>query len=157
MTRLYAGGTFDLFHAGHVAFLRECAKHGDVWIGLNEDDFCERYKRRPIMSYDERFAVLRAYRYVHMVIPNVGGEDSKPAIEYAMPEFIAHGDDWTGDSLKRQMGLTDEFLARLGIEMLEIPYTPSPTTSEVIERCKSQSSAPSTADTRTPSRSSIVS
>ena len=36
--RLYTGGTFDMFHFGHVRFLKMCAQLGDVTVALNEKD-----------------------------------------------------------------------------------------------------------------------
>jgi cytidyltransferase-like protein len=36
---VYVGGTFDMFHYGHMNFLRECQKYGPVIVSLNTDDF----------------------------------------------------------------------------------------------------------------------
>ena len=30
-------GCFDLLHSGHVAFLREAAEHGDLYVGIGSD------------------------------------------------------------------------------------------------------------------------
>jgi len=48
---VYTGGTFDLFHPGHVNFLKNCKKIGDyVIVSLNTDEFIERYKKsKPII------------------------------------------------------------------------------------------------------------
>lgn len=135
-SRVYTGGTFDCFHAGHVAFLRACAEYGEVWVGLNTDEFAARYKRKPIFSYGERYDVLWSCRYVTHVVENEGGEDSCPAILRAMPRYIAHGDDWTGPELMEQMGLRQSWLDEHGIEMLYIPYTKGISTTDLIERIR---------------------
>ena len=62
---VYTGGTFDLFHAGHAAFLRRCSELGKVVVSLNTDEFIEAYKgKSPVLSYKDRLAVLASCRYV---------------------------------------------------------------------------------------------
>ena len=86
---VYTGGTFDLLHAGHIAFLRRCAELGRVVVSLNTDEFISAYKGRPpVMSYSEREAVLLGCRYVDEVVPNRGGADSRIAIEDVEPDLI---------------------------------------------------------------------
>jgi cytidyltransferase-like protein len=50
--KVYTGGTFDLFHSGHVNFLRQCKKIGNhVTVSLNTDEFIFRYKQKmPVNS-----------------------------------------------------------------------------------------------------------
>lgn len=44
-TIVYTGGTFDLFHAGHAAFLKRARSLGDALVvSLNRDDFVARFK-----------------------------------------------------------------------------------------------------------------
>lgn len=134
MARCYIGGTFDLFHHGHVELLKAASEYGDVWVSLNTDEFAGRYKRPPVMSLKERSAVVSACRYVAGVVVNAGDEDSKPAILTVKPQFIVHGDDWTGEGLMKQMGLTDDFMLRHGIKFLYLPYTAGVSSSDVIKR-----------------------
>lgn len=123
---IYTGGTFDLFHWGHVQLLKACrdmaGPSGRVWVGLNTDEFVEAYKgHRPIQSYGERALVLEACRYVDVVVPNIGGADSRPSIELAMPDIIAIGDDWYGRDYLGQLGLTQAWLDE---RLLQIAYVP---------------------------------
>lgn len=139
---VYVGGTFDLFHAGHVSFLRRCSAHGRVHVALNTDEFAARYKRKPIYPLAERLELVGSCRYVSGVTVNTGGEDSKPSILVVRPRFIAHGDDWTGDSLLGQMGLTPKFLDEHGIRMLYVPYASGVSSSEIIRRIGTSGLAP---------------
>ena len=75
---VYTGGTFDILHRGHINLLKACKKisgyEGKVVVGLNTDDFIERYKgEAPYRNYVDRKAVLEACKYVDEVVPNEGG------------------------------------------------------------------------------------
>ena len=37
--KVYTGGTFDLFHRGHLEFLKSISQIGDVVVSLNTDEF----------------------------------------------------------------------------------------------------------------------
>ena len=92
-------GSFDLLHVGHLELLRACrhmaGQDGRVVVGLNTDAFIHRYKdRAPVQPYAVREEMLRACRYVDIVLANLGEEDSKPLIEAVHPDEIAIGDDW---------------------------------------------------------------
>lgn len=121
---LYTGGTFDLFHSGHVNFLKHCKKLSHtVIVCLNTDEFIEEYKgKKPIVSYQDRFEVLASCRYVDSVIPNFGGVDSKPCILSVKPNIIAVGDDWAKKDYYKQMSFTQQWLDDNDITLIYIPY-----------------------------------
>ena len=51
----------DLFHYGHVNFLRQARKYGDyLMVGVHADETVMSYKRRPILSRDERSLKARS-------------------------------------------------------------------------------------------------
>lgn len=62
---------FDLFHAGHVAMLKEAAELCDYLIvGLQIDPSAERSeKNKPIQSVFERYVQLKGCRYIDEIIP----------------------------------------------------------------------------------------
>lgn len=133
--RIYTGGTFDLFHAGHVEFLKKCAQFGSVTVSLNMDEFIEEYKGKPpVMSYNERRTVLEACRYVDKVIANRGGANSKPAIMAVMPDMIIIGSDWAVRDYHKQMDFTQEWLDDRNIMLCYIPYTKGISSTEVKKR-----------------------
>lgn len=139
IVRAYIGGTFDLFHYGHVKLLKAAKEaFGYVVVGLNRDEFVERFKRRPIMTMHERWNALDGCRWVDEVIVNVGDEDSRPAILTAKADFVVHGDDWRGEALMKQMGLTVDWLENHNVKMFYLPYTKTISSSEIIERIKNE-------------------
>jgi len=122
---LYTGGTFDLFHAGHVNFLKNCRKiAAKIVVSLNTDEFIESYKGKPpVCSYADRKAILESCVYVDEVIENVGGADSKPSILQVKPNIIAIGTDWAKKDYYAQMQFTQQWLDKHDILLVYIPYT----------------------------------
>ena len=134
---IYTGGTFDLFHAGHVEFLRRCAELGSVTVSLNEDEFIEKYKgKRPVISYQERKDVLLGCRWVDRVVPNVGGVDSRVSIGLVSPDLVVIGSDWARKDYYAQMGFDQDWLDERGIGLCYIPYTQGISSTAIKERLR---------------------
>jgi glycerol-3-phosphate cytidylyltransferase len=136
--KVYTGGTFDLFHSGHVNFLRQCKEVGDyVVVSLNTDEFIHRYKGEyPIISYEDRKKVLVSCKYVDEVIPNSEGEDSKPTILSVNPKFIVIGSDWAKKDYYKQMNFTQKWLDDNEIVLIYLPYTEDVSTTAIKKRLK---------------------
>ena len=133
--KVYTGGTFDLFHSGHANFLRQCAEFGEVIVALNTDEFITAYKGKPpVMTYEEREAVLQACRYVSDVVPNTHGTDSKPTILNVEPDLIVIGSDWAVRDYYQQMSFTQDWLNQHNISLCYIPYTQGISTTEIKKR-----------------------
>jgi len=129
---VYTGGTFDLFHSGHVNLLKKCSELGSVVVALNTDEFIESYKGKPpVMTYAEREAVLRACRYVDDVVPNIGGSDSRLSIDIVKPDLIVVGSDWARRDYYAQMKFDQDWLDERGIGLAYIPYTKNISTTNI--------------------------
>lgn len=132
---IYTGGTFDLFHAGHVNFLMKSSLLGSVIVALNTDEFIEEYKGKPpVCSYEERATVLQSCIYVKHVVPNTGGADSKPTIELVKPDIISIGTDWARRDYHAQMGFDQDWLDERDISLIYIPYTSGISTTNLKAR-----------------------
>ena len=136
---VYTGGTFDLFHAGHVNFLKRCkeiaGELGSVVVSLNTDEFIKEYKGKPpIVSFSDRMAVLKACKYVDQVIANSGGADSKPTILQVSPNIIAIGTDWARKDYYKQMQFTQDWLDEKDMSLIYIPYTKGISSTEIKTR-----------------------
>jgi glycerol-3-phosphate cytidylyltransferase len=127
--KVYTGGTFDLFHSGHVNFLKRCQQiagvDGQVVVALNTDEFIYDYKKKkPVLTYDQRKDVLESCRFVNQVVPNVGGSDSKKTIEMVeLVDVIAIGSDWARKDYYAQMEFDQDWLDKKNISLIYIPYT----------------------------------
>ena len=73
VTNVYCDGIFDLLHRGHMEQFRQAlAVSGGtrLFVGVVNDKDATEYKRKPIMSEEERMAAVASCKYVHAVIPN---------------------------------------------------------------------------------------
>lgn len=138
MITLYTGGTFDLFHDGHVNLLKRCKLLADkVIVSLNTDDFIFNYKGSyPIMSYEQRKVILESCVYVDSVIPNINGKNSKTSILEVNPDIIAIGSDWAYKDYYTQMGFDQQWLDDHNIMLLYIPYTGTISSTKIKNRIK---------------------
>ena len=133
--KIYTGGTFDLFHRGHLEFLKSISQIGDVVVSLNSDEFIAQYKGRPpIMSFEERKAVLEGCRFVSEVIENEGGADSKVSILKSGAKVVAIGSDWARRDYYAQMQFSQDWLDTNGIWLLYVPYTAGVSSTDVKQR-----------------------
>ena len=96
-----ANGCFDLLHVGHIRYLEEARKLGDVlFVGINGDAAVARLKGagRPLMPADERVELLQALRAVDHVV--VFDDDTADTLIRALrPDVHAKGTDYTADSV----------------------------------------------------------
>jgi len=63
--------SFDLFHSGHVAMLKEASENCEYLIvGLQTDPTIDRpEKNKPIQSVFERYVQLKGCKYINEIIP----------------------------------------------------------------------------------------
>ena len=127
---VYNGGTYDLLHPGHLFVFRQMRElagpDGKVVVAVNSDEFVAEFKGHPpVQSYEERAAMLAALRDVDEVWKNVGGADSKPAIEMVRPDIIAVGRDWWSEDDSKylnQMGFDWPWLDARGIRLVYLDW-----------------------------------
>lgn len=134
---VYTGGSFDLFHAGHSNFLRQCSLLGEVVVSLNTDEFIEKYKgKAPVMKYEERKKVLESCRYVSRVVPNIGGSDSKITILQVNPDIIAIDTGWAVLDYYKQMNFDQKWIDENGFVLVYLPRTQDISSTDIKARMK---------------------
>ena len=73
----FTASSFDLFHSGHVAMLKEARANCDFMIvGLQTDPTIDRpEKNQPIQSVFERYVQLEGCKYIDEIIPYATEQD----------------------------------------------------------------------------------
>lgn len=122
----------DLFHYGHMNFLKQARTHGDfLLVGIHTDEAVTVYKRRPIFSMEERVASVEGCRYVDQVVPYAPLTIDREWIEKHNIDLVMHGDDFSSE-LER---LCYEIPMEMGIYRT-VGYTKGISTTEIISRIK---------------------
>ena len=63
--KVFVSGCYDMLHSGHVAFFKEAATYGDLYVGIGSDRTIEQLKgRKTINSEQERLYMVKSIRYV---------------------------------------------------------------------------------------------
>ncbi|KAH9549269.1 hypothetical protein CY35_10G008900 [Sphagnum magellanicum] len=96
--RVYMDGCFDMMHYGHANALRQARALGDeLVVGVVSDEEIKINKGPPVMSMDERVAMVRAVKWVDEVIEAVPYEITEEFMNKLFKEYkidyIIHGDD----------------------------------------------------------------
>ena len=75
--------SFDLFHSGHVAMLKEASENCNYLIvGLQTDPTIDRpEKNRPVQTIVERYTQLEAVKFVDEIIPYLHESDLEDILQ----------------------------------------------------------------------------
>lgn len=70
--KVFTSGSFDPLHSGHVAFFEECAKLGDLYVGMGKDESITQYKHNVYQPQEERLYMVKALKCVKDASINPG-------------------------------------------------------------------------------------
>jgi len=100
-TVVLANGCFDILHVGHVRYLTEASKLGDILVvAVNGDDSTRDLKGpgRPLMPAEERAEIISQLKPVDYVII-FEAESVDGILRNLKPDIHAKGTDYTVDSV----------------------------------------------------------
>lgn len=130
---VFTNGCFDILHIGHIRYLQEAAKLGDILIiGLNSDDSVRRLKgpERPINGEMERAEMLGALGFVDYVA--VFEEDTPlELINTIQPDVLVKGGDYDPNDVVGKKEVEDR-----GGKLVLIPFVEGKSTTNIIEKIK---------------------
>jgi len=98
---VFTNGCFDVLHVGHLSYLEEAKKLGDILIlGLNSDESIKRLKgdSRPINNLNDRITFLNKLDFIDFIITF---DDDTPydVIKLIQPDILVKGGDYNIDSI----------------------------------------------------------
>ncbi len=127
---VFTNGCFDLLHVGHIRYLNEARKLGDVLIiGLNSDASVRRLKpQRPLNEEAHRAEVLASLEAVDYV--TLFSEDTpRELIKSIRPDVLVKGGDW-----KKEDIVGSDIVS----EVHSLPYVAGVSTTRIIEKINNQ-------------------
>lgn len=129
--RLYTKLVGDLFHLGHVRFLKAAKEFGHhLTVCVVPDERVMKIKRRPILNTQERIEVIAACRYVDAVIQNGPKEITLKFMKENGFDLYVFG---AKDEAEYKQKLAD--CKELPLSMIrQLPYTEGISTTEILKR-----------------------
>ncbi len=101
---VWTNGCFDILHAGHVTYLQQAARLGDVLIiGLNSDASVQANKGpgRPIVNENDRALLISALECVDL-LTIIQDRTMARILGLLEPDVFAKGGDYTLDTLDQE-------------------------------------------------------
>ncbi len=127
---VFTNGCFDIIHVGHVRYLTEAKKLGDILvIGLNSDNSVSRIKPgRPVIPQEQRAEVLSALYMIDYI--TLFDEDTPyELIKEIKPDVLVKGADW---DIKNIVG------SDIVKKVSTIPFVEGVSTTEIINKIQRQ-------------------
>ena len=126
---VYVDGVFDLFHAGHIEFLKKAKSLGSYLIaGVISDESCQSYKRKPIIELDNRLIMIENTKIVDKVIRDSPLIIDEAFIKEHNIDIVVHGDDSKQEDFFK-------IPIELGI-MRYVSYTSGISTTQIIDKVR---------------------
>jgi cytidyltransferase-like protein len=129
--KVYVGMAADIIHKGHINIINVASSYGDVYVGLLSDEAIKSYKRNPIITYEDRYIVLKSLRQVNNIIKQ-NTLDYTSNLLNIRPEFVVHGDDWINGPQKKTRDKVIEILKEWNGQVIDVPYTTEISTTSII-------------------------
>ncbi len=123
---VFTNGCFDILHKGHVRYLRQAKRMGDVLVvGINSDRSVSRIKPgRPVNRERDRAVVLEALCMVDYV--TIFDEKTPYSlIKSLKPDVLVKGGDW------KKEDIVGSDVAK---ETYSLPYVKGASTTRIIEK-----------------------
>ena len=101
---VFTNGCFDILHVGHVQYLHQAKKLGDILIvAINSDNSVKLNKgpSRPINSFEDRACIVASLEFVDYVI-KFEEETPLDLIKKITPDFLVKGGDYNNKEVVGQ-------------------------------------------------------
>ena len=132
---VFTNGCFDLLHIGHITYLEEAKKLGDILVvGINSDKSVKKLKGpdRPIQNENDRSQILAALKSVdHTIL--FSEETPLNLIKHIKPAVLVKGGDWKPEQI-----VGGEFVLSYGGAVKSLNYINDKSTTSIIEKSKNK-------------------
>lgn len=135
----YAPGAWDMFHVGHLAFLRRARRMCDsLVVGVVADEVLFEAKGKlPMFPLDERIAVVEALDLADRVVVDPA-RDKRIVWQKVHFDRLFKGDDWVGTPQGKRL---EAAMAEVGVNVYYLPYTERTSSTKLRAQVSSELSA----------------
>ncbi len=133
MKIVYSYYVLDLVHKGHLKMMENAkaiaGKDGKSIVGILTDEAVMELKPRPIISFDERFDLANAIKYVDLVVAQET-YSPLPNVKKIKPDILMESSSHTDEAIKDAR----KVMENIGGKVIVIPYYPSQSSSNIKEK-----------------------
>lgn len=129
-------GTYDLFHVGHLFFLKKASELcSRLIVAVDSDERVFEYKGHyPIIPVEQRMTIVSSIKCVDTVIRNDTGYGADRWKQYNI-DVIFIGNNWEQN---REWKNKESYLKENGIDTVYIPSTSGVSTTLIIQQIIAQ-------------------
>jgi len=120
--KIYVPMGADIIHEAHLNIIKKAKQYGDVIIGLFSDKAISEYKRLPLISYEQRYAMMDKIKGITMIVKQDSWNYSKN-LKKIKPDYLIHGDDWKTGIQKEMRKKVIKIMSSWGGKVIEVPYS----------------------------------
>ena len=120
--KIYVPMGADIIHEAHLNIIKKAQQYGDVIIGLFSDKAISEYKRLPLISYDQRYAMMEKIKGIKMIIKQDTWDYSEN-LKKIKPDYLIHGDDWKIGIQKEMRKKVINMMKLWKGQVIEVPYS----------------------------------
>lgn len=128
---VFTNGCFDILHYGHLRYLEEAKRLGDILIvGVNSDLSIKKIKGdfRPINKCRDRLAMVAGLQCVDYCLP-FNEKTPLRIIKKIKPDILVKGGDWRKEDI-----IGNKFVSSYGGKVKTIRYIKGYSTTQLINK-----------------------
>ena len=135
MRIVYSYYILDIVHRGHLKMMENAkaiaGKDGKLIVGILTDEAVLEKKSKPILSFDERFDLANALKYVDLVVAQET-YSPLPNLRKIKPDILMESTSHN----EKEIEEARKFMEKIGGEVIVIPFFPSQSSSNIKNQIK---------------------
>ena len=125
---VYTSVVCDLIHIGHINLFKKAKALGDkLIVGVVTDEGVKKYKREPIIPFEQRMEIVSSIKYVDMVVKQNNRSGTENIKKLGNISVLIRGDD--AEILEEV-----NYIKSINAKFIQIPYTKGISSSGIMNK-----------------------
>jgi choline-phosphate cytidylyltransferase len=140
MKIIYTDGIFDLFHRGHLEYIKCCKETFEdafLIVGIVNDKDATGYKRPPIYCENDRYEIINNIKYVDKIVKDAPLIIDEKFMNEHQIDYVIHSFANEADAEKQQEFFKVPIMLN---KFMKIKYYSSISTTDIIKKIKDTTS-----------------
>lgn len=136
MKIIYTDGIFDLFHRGHLEYIKHCKETFDnvfLIVGIVNDKDAISYKRPPIYCENDRYEIVSNIKYVDKIVKDAPLIIDENFMNEHQIDYVIHSFSNEADAEKQKEFFKVPIMLN---KFMTIQYYSSISTTDIIKKIK---------------------